>query len=359
MSSLFVDACSLPGGALGFVQLLGLLSAYAYVLFSASKLISDGAELLLLVLSPGLVGGLILPVLGAVPDGAIILFSGMGPSAGVQEQLSVGVGTLAGSSIMLLTLPWAACAWLWRVDLAPGGARALFRGGLTRAHDGVWASLTRTGIQTSGAVRPAAAIMALSALTYLVIQVPALALGGAGGTARSGAAVASGEHWYALAGFVLAAGGFVAYSALSISSASAIQRHEAAIHAARKAAVGKRLMSMVTLLELEHQQQLQHGHGGGGGGSSSSSSDRGMATGLLRGSSTYGGSRVASSAVIKALFDRFDEDKSGALDESEVKGMLKALGVYSGGVAINNIKTHLLLLYRVPRTRVHAATSKR
>ena len=37
-------------------------------------------------------------------DGAIVLFSGLGPDA--QDQLSVGVGALAGSTIMVLTLPW-------------------------------------------------------------------------------------------------------------------------------------------------------------------------------------------------------------------------------------------------------------
>lgn len=68
-------------------------------------MISDGSELLLLVPAvAGIVGSVVLPVLGAVPDGAIVLFSGMGDDA--QNQLSVGVGALAGSTIMLLTIPW-------------------------------------------------------------------------------------------------------------------------------------------------------------------------------------------------------------------------------------------------------------
>ena len=65
-------------------------------------MISDGSELLLLIPSvAGLVGSVVLPVLGAVPDGAIVLFSGIGPDA--QEQLTIGIGALAGSTIMLLT----------------------------------------------------------------------------------------------------------------------------------------------------------------------------------------------------------------------------------------------------------------
>eukprot|EP00955_Chlamydomonas_euryale_P049238 354208-Chlamydomonas_euryale.AAC.8 len=56
-----------------------------YILFCASNMIANGSELLLLTPLAGLVGSVVLPVLGAVPDGAIVLFSGMGPNA--QEQV--------------------------------------------------------------------------------------------------------------------------------------------------------------------------------------------------------------------------------------------------------------------------------
>jgi hypothetical protein len=46
----------------------------------------------------------VLPLLGSVPDGAIILFSGLGDLETAQDTLSVGVGALAGSTIMLLTM---------------------------------------------------------------------------------------------------------------------------------------------------------------------------------------------------------------------------------------------------------------
>jgi hypothetical protein len=77
-------------GFYGIFQLLFLMGAYAMVLMNAATLIGDGAELLLLVPEYAtLVGTLVLPILGAVPDGAIVLFSGMGK--GAQEQLSVGM----------------------------------------------------------------------------------------------------------------------------------------------------------------------------------------------------------------------------------------------------------------------------
>ncbi|KAE8979944.1 hypothetical protein PF005_g23868 [Phytophthora fragariae] len=51
---------------------------------------------------PASVGIIVLPVLGAVPDGSIVLFSGMGPDA--QQQVPVCVGALAVSIIMLRSI---------------------------------------------------------------------------------------------------------------------------------------------------------------------------------------------------------------------------------------------------------------
>ena len=51
----------------------------------------------------GIVGSVVLPILGAVPDGAIMLFSGLGPDA--QEQMQVGVGPLPRTRTPPPTLP--------------------------------------------------------------------------------------------------------------------------------------------------------------------------------------------------------------------------------------------------------------
>ena len=85
----FVDVNELPDGPAGFAQVVFLGLVYAYVLCVASSMISDGSELLLLIPAlAGLVGSCVLPILGAVPDGAIVLFSGLGPDA--QAQLNIG-----------------------------------------------------------------------------------------------------------------------------------------------------------------------------------------------------------------------------------------------------------------------------
>jgi hypothetical protein len=54
----------------GLTGLVWLFLSYGYALFYAANLIGEGSELLLLVPSmAGLVGGVVLPLLGAVPDG--------------------------------------------------------------------------------------------------------------------------------------------------------------------------------------------------------------------------------------------------------------------------------------------------
>ncbi len=68
----------------------------------------------------GLVGSIVLPVLGAVPDGMMVLFSGLGSRMDAQEQLAVGIGALAGSTIMLLTIPWFLAIYGGRVSMVKG-----------------------------------------------------------------------------------------------------------------------------------------------------------------------------------------------------------------------------------------------
>lgn len=56
--------------------------------------VTDGAELLLdLGLPAGIIGGVVLPLLGAIPDSAMIIFSGIGGSKeDANKQISVGMG---------------------------------------------------------------------------------------------------------------------------------------------------------------------------------------------------------------------------------------------------------------------------
>lgn len=156
-----------------FAQIIFLTGVYGYFLFLASNLISDGSELLLLVpkFAP-IVGSVVLPVLGAVPDGVMVLFSGLGKNA--QHTVSVGVGALAGSTIMLLTLPWFLVVLAGRVSIRNGVPTYKRPPGA----DQTWEkldppgnfSLTGTGVGLGSMLHTNARIMLLTMLGYAIIQ---------------------------------------------------------------------------------------------------------------------------------------------------------------------------------------------
>lgn len=67
---------------------LFMMAVYGYILFKASNLIADGSDILREIYGAGIVGGILIPILGALPDGLIILFSGMGD--GTKKEIQEG-----------------------------------------------------------------------------------------------------------------------------------------------------------------------------------------------------------------------------------------------------------------------------
>ena len=317
ISSLFVDPSDIVGGFPGSVQLLFLICVYGYILYISAKLIADGSELLSVVLDPGLVGGLLLPVMGAVPDCAIVLFSGLGDDA--QNQLKVGVGTLAGSTIMLLTLPWFACAFVGRVDVIDDStdkeSALLSKGKKSKGPScaytstpkltpglSFWDTMLKTGVQPPTTVKGSAVIMICSAFAYLIIQGPAFAL-----SKDSLNDAAKAENNWALAGLIVSSLMFATFSAYCVFSASAIELQKARLIASRKEAVNRKLVSMVSLLRIEDNLDKDD----------SSSS-------------------AASDDILKSLFSKYDLDGNGTLDIKEVKNMLHSLSIR---ISSSEIKT--------------------
>jgi len=176
------------------------------------------AELLLLVPSVApVVGSVVLPVLGAVPDGMMVLFSGTGPLSEVEHQVSVGVGTLAGSTIMLLTIPWFLAVLAGRVDLSPSGT-PMYKRPANKGPNDPWEkctdeswtifnnfSLLKTGVGVGESVRYNAKLMLRTLGGYFVIQIPAMLVDQATPKGRNIINLCSG------AGFLICFVGFVDY----------------------------------------------------------------------------------------------------------------------------------------------------
>ncbi|KAL8141268.1 hypothetical protein V2J09_007289 [Rumex salicifolius] len=144
---------------------LFLILVYGYLMYTGATYLSGGSELLLEILGPGIVGGLFLPVLGALPDALLILVSGLsGSTSTAQSQVSVGMGLLAGSTVMLLSIIWGSCVLVGKCDIE--GSRAI-DGTDTRGFN-----LTKSGVSTDIWTTYAAMIMAISVIPFLVVQIP-------------------------------------------------------------------------------------------------------------------------------------------------------------------------------------------
>ncbi|KAI3859248.1 hypothetical protein MKW98_007629 [Papaver atlanticum] len=144
---------------------LFLIIIYGALMFFAARFLSTGSELLLEILGPGIVGGLFLPMLGALPDALLILVSGIsGTKEVAQEQVLVGMGLLAGSTVMLLTLLWGSCVVLGKCDIEDSTAVDL--------KDTKRLSLTGSGVTVDIWTKYASWIMIISVVPFIIVQLP-------------------------------------------------------------------------------------------------------------------------------------------------------------------------------------------
>ncbi|KAL0362645.1 UNVERIFIED_CONTAM: Sodium/calcium exchanger NCL1 [Sesamum calycinum] len=88
---------------------LFLILVYEYLLFHAESYVASGGERIFKILGPGVFGASAFQVIGSLPEALILLASGLSSSEIAQECVLTGVGLLAGSSILLLTIIWGTC----------------------------------------------------------------------------------------------------------------------------------------------------------------------------------------------------------------------------------------------------------
>ncbi|KAK4767849.1 hypothetical protein SAY87_002990 [Trapa incisa] len=165
----FSDSCEETYGFMPctstWIGNLFLILVYGYLMYLAATFLSNGSELLLEIMGPGIVGGLFLPMLGALPDAMLILVSGLSGSKDIaQSQVSVGMGLLAGSTVMLISVIWGCCVVLGKCDIE--NSLALDK------QDTRGLSLTDSGISTDIWTSYAARTMVISLIPFIIIQVP-------------------------------------------------------------------------------------------------------------------------------------------------------------------------------------------
>jgi len=293
---------SIEPSEVGATGLLWLGLTYGYLLSIAANFIGEGSDLLLLIPSlAGLVGGVVIPLLGAVPDGAIMLFSGLGPIEDAQEQLAVGVGALAGSTIMLLTIPLGLSVYYGRVNISETTGRCIYTKSPKLVEPmNMMDKLHKTGVTVKPEIMQAALIMIITTAPYLLIQIPAMLIEGD---------IALGEHNWAILAFAVCITGFAVYMYLQVKESASGQNQE------------KTTQTMKKLIQMG---QVSLG---------------GTLAGIIQTcpntpSIKYGSLPFAPPAevakilesLLKEPFEKFDEDNNKSLDKSEVRAMFAALG---------------------------------
>lgn len=296
--------------AYGFVQVLFLAGVYGMILSVASDMISDGSELLLLVPSlKGLVGSLVLPILGAVPDGAIVLFSGIGKNAATSIQ--VGVGALAGSTIMLITLPWFIAVYAGRVAIKDGECiysnRMIRRAPTLGQNKSVLNALFTTGVKCGHAIHIQGKIMGATAMLFLIIQIPAFhEISSHGGHDKSTKEIAEDERIPFLVGTIFCFVSFVAYLMYQLRMNHRQDAMEARAARAADAALAAGRMTLAGVFFEELEQVAK--------------ADNIETDSLL----TKDNSKLRSFLLKK--FNQYDKDGSKTLDRFECQALFIDLG---------------------------------
>lgn len=343
MESLFIEPSSLPGGRVwreacglvtervpsnatesltpsasealrcdvaplsGLVQVFLLLCVYGGVLYKASELIANGSELLLLVPSlRSIVGSVVLPILGAVPDGAIVLFSGLGPNA--QETLSVGVGALAGSTSMLLTIPWFLSILAGRVNIQNGSTTYHHRPHKLNPPNNF--SLDGTGVEPMPMVKISGKIMLLTATSYLVIQAAALSSGSfwaADATVAATKAAAKSEKLPATFCFVICLAFFVWYLYYQVTATEEeIEYRETVVDELKQKAIRRGDVSLSAAFKEIWSAAI----------------DADESTGLIV--EEHKKKRLAS--LLQVFFHAYDYDNNHTIDKFELQNLMRDLG---------------------------------
>jgi len=281
---------------------------YGYVLFVAANMIGDGAELLLLVPAyAGLVGSIVLPILGAVPDGMMVLCSGLGPDA--QEQVKVGVGALAGSTIMLLTLPWFLSIVAGRVNIDSSGSPT-YKASEKLSPPGN-KNLFKTGVGIGGAIHQNAKMMIFTSTTYLIIQGPAFMVDTPDNSAEYQAAVENPFAWGGLLASIL---WFVYYLYRSASDCDSpdTTHHDKIVMATVKSIKDNRLTLRGAMVQFRTSALDPRG--------------RSLEQGLL---TTWPGADVDVQklcGVLKPFYKKYDGNGDGKIDRTEFSCILNDLG---------------------------------
>jgi len=296
VSGMFNESPFVPPEHMNNSAMLLITVIYGVVLYQSSNLIADGSELLLLIPSvAGLVGSIVLPILGAVPDGMMTLSSGLGP--GAQENVGAGVGVLAGSTVMLLTFPWFIAVSFGRGQI---GADGKVDYSIKDPKMGLFSS----GVTYGSAIAKNAKIMLLTTLIYLIIQVPAFSVDTNKNTPAQSVEQGASEHQPALFGMIASLLAFLGYLLICYKDSQEDLVLDQVING-----ITNKTISLGAALRFAYD-------------TTEGVDDKALLAGP-------GKKRLGK--ILRPFFAKYDDDGSGSLNEHEFGSLLKDLDDHLSG----------------------------
>ncbi|XP_021293888.1 sodium/calcium exchanger NCL1-like [Herrania umbratica] len=156
---------------------LFLLVVYEYLLSLSEEFISSGSNLFFQMFGTGIFGASLFHILGMIPQIMLVLVSGASASEEtIEARATMGMGLLAGSAVLMLTLVWGSVIAFGSYDLSdtsspnssnPDNADTSISSNATKKKP---FSLTGYGVRTDIETRYSAIIMLLSMVPFLILQ---------------------------------------------------------------------------------------------------------------------------------------------------------------------------------------------
>ncbi|KAK6268689.1 hypothetical protein QUC31_012849 [Theobroma cacao] len=156
---------------------LFLLVVYEYLLSLSEEFISSGSNLFFQMFGTGIFGASLFHILGIIPQVMLVLVSGASASGEtIEARATIGMGLLAGSAVLMLTLVWGSVIAFGSYDLSdtsspnssnPDNADTSIS---SNSKNKKPFSLTGYGVRTDIETRYSAIIMILSMVPFLILQ---------------------------------------------------------------------------------------------------------------------------------------------------------------------------------------------
>ncbi|KAL3643492.1 hypothetical protein CASFOL_014307 [Castilleja foliolosa] len=143
--------------------LLFLIVVYEILLSTGGKYVGMGSELFFQITGPGVFGASLFQFLGTIPQIVLVLVSSLsGSLEAAQQRTTLGMGLVAGTTVMLLTLIWGISVVLGSYDLSEANT--------TDETGNREKTLNGYGVVTDAETSYTARLMLITLLPFLVLS---------------------------------------------------------------------------------------------------------------------------------------------------------------------------------------------